>query len=312
MADDHTGTAPGETSGQLGRGQWRKLARRLRGELKNDNVGLIAAGVAFYGFFSLFPTLFSVVAIYGLVADADQVAEQVAAVGGVLPSSAQGIVEAELTRLASGSSSALGWGLGVSLAIALWSAGKGIRGLIGAMNIAYDEEERRGFVKRAGLTLVLTVGGVVTAIVAIALVAVVPAVLSSVGLGGAAQVGAEVARWIILIGLVLFGLAVLYRVGPCRASPKWRWVTPGSVTAAVLWLLASVGFSLYIDFFSNYQKTFGSLAGVAILLMWFYISALVIIVGAEINAVSEATPRSGTTRPSAAPRSHGAEPLGAT
>ncbi len=280
---------------ELGRRGWKDVMLRTRSEMKKDNVGLIAAGVAFYGFFALFPTLFAVVAIYGLVANPAAIGAQVSSMGTAVPGNVQSIVETQLERLASTSSSALGWGLVISLLIAFWSASKGVRGMIEAMNIAYDEDEKRGFVKRTGVTLLLTIGGIVTAIVAIALVVAVPAVLGNIGLGSGARIGAQIVRWILLIGLVLLGLAIVYRLGPSRDAPKWRWVSPGSIVAAALWLLASVGFSIYVDFFGNYQKTFGSLTGVAVLLMWFYISALVVIVGAEINAESERQTRKDTT-----------------
>jgi membrane protein len=281
---------------ELGRRGWKDVAWRVRGEMKNDNAGLIAAGVAFYGFFALFPTLFAVVALYGLVANPADVGAQISSMGTALPANMQTLIEDQLSRLASGSRTALGWGLVVSLLIAFWSASKGVRGLMEALNVAYDETEHRGFVKRTAITLLLTIGGIVTAIVAIALVVAVPFVLNMVGLGAVARIGAQVVRWILLIGVVLFGLAVVYRIGPSRDSPKWRWVTPGSIVAAVLWIIASIGFSIYANFFSSYQKTFGSLAGVAVVLMWFYISALVVIVGAEINAESEHQTRRDTTR----------------
>lgn len=269
---------------------------RVRKEMKNDHATLIAAGVAFYAFFALFPTLFAVVAIYGLVADPADVQAQVSALEGVLPSGAQQIVGSQLRRVAGSSGTALGWGLVIGLLVALWSASKGVRGIVDALNIAYDETEDRGFFKRTGLVLLLTVGGIVTAVVAIALVVALPAVLNSIGLGVAGQVLAEVARWVLLAALVITGLAVLYRVAPARRSARWRWVTPGSALAAGVWLVASVLFSIYVDQFASYQKTFGSLAAVAVMLLWFWISALAIILGGEVNAEAERQTQRDTTR----------------
>lgn len=300
MATDHDRGREAEKPRELGRG-WRDVAWRVRKEMKNDNATLIAAGVAFYGFFALFPTLFAIVALYGLVADPSQIESQITALGTAVPSGVQQVVGTQLARLVSTSRSALGWSLVLSLVIALWSASKGVRGLVEALNIAYDEEEKRGFVKRTGIVLLMTIGGAVVALLAIALVVAVPAAFGALGLGTAGRIVAEVVRWIVLIGLVLFGLAIVYRLAPSRDAPRWRWVTPGSIVATILWLIASVGFSIYVDFFGSYQKTFGSLAAVAILLMWFYISALVVIAGAEINAEAEHQTRRDTTRGRPAP-----------
>lgn len=275
---------------------WVDVAKRVRTEAKQDNITLVAAGVAFYGFFSLFPAIVAAIAVYGLVADPAQVESHVNAISGALPSAVLDIVRTQLSRVAASSSGALGWGLALSVGVALWSASKGMRGLVTALNIAYDEEERRGFFRRTGMILLLTIGTIVGAILALALVAFVPAFIGGLGLGTAGRVGAEVARWALLAALVVVGLSVLYRFGPSRDEPKWRWVSVGAVVAAVLWLLASVGFSLYVQFAGSYQATFGSLGAVAILLMWFFLSALVVVLGAEINAEAEHQTRADTTR----------------
>lgn len=316
MATEHDRGREAAKPRELGKRGWKDVASRVRGEMKSDNVGLIAAGVAFYGFFALFPTLFALVALYGLVADPGQIEEQITAMGSAVPGNVQTLVGTQLQRLASTSSTALGWGLVISLLIAFWSSSKGVRGLMEALNIAYDEDERRGFVKRTAVTLLLTVGGIIVVILAIALVVAVPAVLGYVGLGAGGRIVAQIVRWVVLIGLILGGLAVVYRLAPCRSSPRWRWVTPGSIVAAALWLLASVGFSIYVHFFASYQKTFGSLAAVAVLLMWFYISAYVVIIGAEINAESEHQTRKDTTKGPPEPMgergAHAADTLGPT
>ncbi len=284
-----------------GRG-WDDAAWSVRKEMRRDNVGLVAAGVAFYGFFALFPTLFAAVAIYGLAADPATIDVQVGTLGFLSPS-AQSVLATQLQRLASISPAILTWGLVVSLLVALWSASRAARGLMEAMNLAYDEEETRGLFKRTILALLFTIGGVIGLVVAIGLVAAVPAALEAWGIDVEGRVITEIVRWLLLVGLVLFALAAIYRLGPSRESPRWRWVTPGSIVAALLWLAASVGFSLYIDFFASYEETLGSLAGVAILLFWFYLSALLVIVGAEINAVMERRPpRVAGSTPSPPPR----------
>lgn len=285
-----TATRPRE----LRRG-WKDVALRVKDEAKRDNLTLIAAGVAFYAFFALFPTLFAIVAIYGLVADPAHVGSQVDAMGTVLPSGAREIIDEQLTRVASTSSSTLGWGLLLSVVLAFWSASKGVRGLIDAINIAYDERESRGFFKRTGLTLLLTIGGIFAVILAVGALVAVPAILGSIGLGTVGHVLAQIARWVVLVAVIIVGLAVLYRLAPSRDAAKWRWITPGSILASVIWLLVSVGFALYVQWFGSYQQTFGSLAAVAILLMWFYFSALAILLGAETNAEAERQTRRDTT-----------------
>jgi membrane protein len=298
---------------QLSRG-WIDVAKRTRAEAKRDNVGLVAAGVAFYAFFSLFPALAALVALYGLVADPAQVESQMNAMSGVLPAAVLDIVRTQLGRVAATSSNTLGWGFALTLAVAIWSASKGTRGLVTALNIAYDEEETRGFLRRTGMVLLLTVGGIVGAIVALALVVGVPAFIGQLGLGTAGRVLAEVVRWLLLAVMIVAGLAVVYRFAPSRDEPRWRWVSVGSVLAAVLWLAGSVAFSLYVQYSSSYQSTFGSLGAVAILLMWFFLSAYVIVLGAELNAEAEhqtsADTTAGPKQPMGTRGAHVADTLG--
>ena len=275
---------------------WFQILKRAWKEAKADQVPLIAAGVAFYAFLAIFPALIAAVLLYGLLADPSQVASQVDQVGKALPSSAQSLLSDQLTSLTSTSQQSLGIGLVIALAGALWSASGGMGNLITAVNIGYDEDEDRGFVKRKGLSLVMTLGAIVFVVVAIALVAVLPAVLNALGLPPVLRVGVEVVRWLGLVVAMMAALGVLYRVAPDRDAPKLRWVSVGAVTATVLWVIASAGFSLYVDRFSSYGKTYGSLAGVVVLLLWLWISAYVVLLGAEMNAEAEQQTGRDTTR----------------
>ncbi len=283
------------TPQELGRG-WKDVFKRVREESKKDHISLIAAAVAFYAFFAIFPGVAALVSLYGLIADPHDVERQMASLGTVLPSGAKDVIGGQLRRIADGPPSALGWGFALSMLLTLWSASKGVRGIVTALNIAYDEDEKRGWARRNALIVLLTVGGMVAALVALVLVAGVPAFIDRLGLGVAGSVIAQAARWVVLGAMVMGGLAVLYRVGPSRDKPQWTWVSPGSIVAAVLWLLASVAFSLYVGWFGSYEKTFGSLGAVAILLLWFYIGALVVLLGAELNAEAEHQTRRDTTR----------------
>lgn len=275
---------------------WFQILKRAWKEAKADQVPLIAAGVAFYAFLAIFPALIAAVLLYGLLADPSQVASQVDRVGKALPSSAQSLLSDQLTSLTSTSQQSLGIGLVIALAGALWSASGGMGNLITAVNIGYDEEEDRGFVRRKGLSLLMTLGAIVFVVVAIALVAVLPAVLNALGLPPVLRVGVEVVRWLGLVVAMMAALGVLYRVAPDRDAPRLRWVSVGAVTATVLWVIASAGFSLYVDRFSSYGKTYGSLAGVVVLLLWLWISAYVVLLGAEMNAEAEQQTGRDTTR----------------
>ena len=275
---------------------WTNTLKHTRREVKQDNLTIVAAGVAFFAVLAIFPALAALISIYGLVADPAAVEQQVASLRGVLPAEAADLIGRQLSRIASGSSQTLGWSLALSVLLGLWSANKGMKGLIQGLNIAYGEEDRRSWFKRTAIQLGLTLGAIIAAIVAIGMVVALPAVLSFLGLGGGARIGVEVARWVLLAALVVVGLGVVYRIGPARGAlrPR-RWITPGAVVATVLWLIGSVLFSIYVANFGSYAKTYGALAAVVILLIWFYLTAFVILLGAELDGESEKTRRTMST-----------------
>ncbi len=266
---------------------WRQVLTRGWKEAQSDQVPLLAGGVAFFGFLALFPALIATVLLYGLLVDPATVRDQVASVGDALPAEARTILLDQLESLTSTSESALGIGLVISVALALWSASGGIGNLITAINTAYDEEEDRGFVKRKLLALGLTLAAIVFLLVIVTLVAVAPAVLDNLVGSGPIRWLFEALRWALLLVLIMGALAVLYRTSPDRDAPKMRWVSVGAGIATVLWILASVGFSIYVDNFSSYGKTYGAMAGVVVLMLWLWISAYAVLMGAEINAESE-------------------------
>ena len=186
----------------------------------------------------------------------------------------------------------------LSLLAVLWSVSSGVQGLVKALNVVYDERESRGFVKLRGLSLLLTLGAIVVAVVALVLIAVFPGVVDNLGLGQAGKLAASVVRWVVLALLVLVALAVVYRFAPDRANPRWRWVSGGAVVALVLWLLGSIGFSWYVDNFGKYNQTYGALAAVIILLLWLFLSSFAVLLGAELDAETERqTARDTTTGP---------------
>ena len=274
---------------------WIQIAKRGWQEAKTDNVPLLAAGVAFYGFLSIFPALIALVLVYGLVFDPAEVTRQIDALGAALPEAARQTLEQQLTGLASADDTGLGWGLVASVGLALWSASNGIGNLMVAVNIAYDEDEERGFIKRKAIALALTIGAILFVVIALALIAVLPAVMDYLGLQGIARFGVQVARYGLLVGAIVVALAIIYRVAPDRDAPKLRWVSVGAGVATVIWLLVSVGFTLYANF-GGYGSSYGSLAGVVVLLMWLWLSAYAILLGAEINAETEQQTIKDTTK----------------
>jgi membrane protein len=274
---------------------WFAALKRVKAEVKDDNVSLLAAGVAFFAMLAIFPAIIALVTIYGMVADPNQIESQVAEFAKSLPAGADQLLTSQLTNVVSAGRQSLSIGLVVSLLAVLWSVSSGVQGLVKGLNVVYDERETRGFVKLRGLSLLLTLGAIVVAVVALALITVFPSAIDRLGLGQAGQVAASVARWVALAVLVLLALGVIYRLGPDRANPRWRWVSIGAVVALVLWLLGSVGFSFYVDNFGKYNQTYGALAAVIILLLWLFLSAFAVLLGAEFNAESERQQATDTT-----------------
>jgi membrane protein len=293
------GSLPGEQAGHPteipARGWWQVLRRAVR-ESNADHVPMLAGGVAFFAFLAVFPALIAALTVYGLVADPAQVAAQVEGLAAALPEQARPLVADQLGAIVSTSGGALGVSLVVSLLAALWSASSGTGNLMQAINIAYDEEETRGFVRLRGTALLLTFGAIVFVLVALALVAIVPPLLDALPLGPLATVLAQVVRWGVLIAVVIVALAVVYRLAPDRDAPRLRWVSPGALVAAALWIVGSLVFSLYVDNFGSYNATYGALAGVVVLLLWLYLTSYIVLLGAEVNAESERQTRRDTTR----------------
>lgn len=274
---------------------WFDVLKRVFKETSRDNVSLIAAGLALYALLAVFPALAAAVSLYGLVSSPDQIAGQIQSLSGVLPQQAADILRTALQNLASQQSQALGVGAIIGVLVALWSARKGMVALMTATNVAYDEEEERGFFKKLFVSLAFTVAAVVGFVLIVALAAAVPLVLRALGLPEVVQTVLGVLRWVALWFLVVFALAGVYRFAPDRDHPKWRWVSWGSAAAATLWLVVSLLFSLYVQNFGSYGETYGALGGVVVLLMWFYLSAFVVVLGAEINAELEHQTRRDST-----------------
>lgn len=277
---------------------WKDIALRVKDEIAADHVGLIAAGVAFYGLLALFPAITACMAIAALLTEPQAIVDQLERFAGAMPEEAAAIVIGQATSVAGSHEGGLGLAAALGIGLAIISAGKGMGSLIEGMNIAYDETDERGFVKSAlvkyGFTLFLVVGF----LVGIGISTVIPAILSAVDLGATTEWLARAGSWGALLLMTILGLAVLYRYGPDRANAEWRWITPGATLATLLWLAGSIAFAFYVSNFGSYNETFGTLGGVVVLLMWLWLSAYIILLGAEINAEMEAqTEVDSTTGP---------------
>lgn len=266
---------------------WWDILKRIGASISRTNAMLIAAGVGFYAFLAIPSAFTAIVSLYGLAFDPGDVGRQIEGMHGVMPEAAINLLSDQLQSLTSRPRSALGIGLVISLAIALWSARSATASMISAINIAYGEEEKRSIITFQFVALALTIGGIVFAILAIALVAVLPAILGLLPLGDAGKTITSAVRWPILVVLLMAGLAVIYRFAPSREQAKWRWVSWGAVVATILWIVGSALFSIYVGEFASYDKAYGSLGAVVVLLMWLYLSAFAVLLGAAFNAELE-------------------------
>ncbi len=274
---------------------WKDILLRVKGEIASDHVGLVAAGIAFYALLAIFPGIGAVMAIAGLVAEPAVVSEQISALGAILPEQAAEIVIGQATEVAGSQEGGLGLAAVIGILLSLWSASAAMSSTMEGLNVAYDETETRGFFHRTALRLLLTLGVIAGLFLTVGFIVVVPVVLAFLPLGSLAETIATLVRWPIVAAIAVGGLAILYRYGPSRDNAEWKWVTPGAGVAVILWLVASVAFAVYVRNFGSYQETFGTLGGVIVLLTWLWISAYIVLLGAELDAEIEAQTKHDTT-----------------
>lgn len=283
---DHRGRQA-ERPSDIPKEGWFDIAKRVFVDVSRYELSVVSAGVAFNEFFALFPALAAAIALYGLVADPATVDRQLALLGGFLPGDVLSLLQGQLQGLTRTSEGSLSVSLVLALAVALWGATRGIKGLISGLNIVYGETEKRGFFALTATALALTLGAIVFGMVALIMVAAVPALLRILPVGDTMQAVLSFLRWPVLAIFVLVGMAVIYRYAPSRDRPKWRWVTWGAILATALWLIGSGLFSLYAARFGNFNKTYGSMAAVAVTLLWFQLTAFVVLLGALFDAEME-------------------------
>jgi membrane protein len=265
---------------------WKDVLVRVKTASKDDHVMLFSAGVALFGLLALVPALAALMSIYGLVANPATIDEQLTDSLSAAPAEVRDLISQQVRDIGDASSGAI-LAVVVGLLLALWSASAGMKNLIEAINIAYGEKDTRGFVKLRAVSLAFTLGAIVFVVLAFALIALLPPVIAATDLGTAGRVLINVVRFVVLFAGMLFGLAVLYRYAPDRDAPKWSWATPGAVFAATVWIVGSLLFSIYTANFGRYNETYGALGAIVVVILWLLLSAVVVILGAEINCELE-------------------------
>ncbi len=275
---------------------WFDIIRRTYHEVDRDRVTAVAAGVTFYALLAVFPALTAFVSLYGLVADPATISDQLAMLEGLLPGGATDFLRDQIVRISSGGESTLGVALAVSVGAAIWSANAGVKAIFDALNVAYGEDEKRGFFRLNLVSLAFTSGMLLFILAALGTITVIPIILDYVYLGNAAETLIIIGRWPILIAVLMMGLSLLYRYGPSRDAAQWSWVSPGAVFSSIAWLITSLLFSWYVANFEDYNRTYGAIGALIGLLMWMWLSATIVLIGAELNSEAERQTDKDTTR----------------
>lgn len=275
---------------------WKDILLRTKDELGDDHVSVVAAGVAFFGLLAAFPAIVAAISIAAIVVDPTAIGDVLNVLAAGLPEAAAEILRSQAQKVTGGENSALGLAALLSILLALYGASKGMKTLMEGMNVAYDESEKRGFVRLNLTAIVLTMLLLLALFVAIGFILGIPVVLAGTGLPAGVRAILSWVRWIPLAVIAVTGLSVLYRYGPSRDAPKWRWITPGATLAIVIWIVGSLGFSFYVRNFGSYNETYGTLGGVIVLLTWLWLSAYIVLLGAELDSeIEHQTSRDTTT-----------------
>ena len=275
-----------QTPAQIPPAGWRDLALRVVHGFSEDRIATMSGGVTFFVLLALFPGLAGLISLYGLIADSSTIGQHLSSLDGVLPEGGMQILRDQLQQLTSQPPQKLGFATLASLAISLWSANGGIKAIFEGLNSVYEENEKRSFIKLNAISLALTLGALAFVIASLLMITVVPSLLAFLGLPGVGEI-VNYARWPVLLVAAALMIAVIYRFGPSREQPQWRWISPGSIFAAVTWIAASLLFSWYTTHFGSYNKTYGSLGAAVGFMTWIWISTMVILIGAKINAELE-------------------------
>ncbi|WP_148213144.1 YihY/virulence factor BrkB family protein [Methylocella silvestris] len=277
-------THPGEIPAE----GWKGVLQRTWRGFNTDRILLVAAGVTFYLLLAIFPAVSALVSLYGFFADRSGVGAQIDLLVGLLPAGGLDLLRDEATRIATSGQSTLSAVFLFGLAVSIWSANAGMKGLFEAMNVVYEEQENRSFIRLNAWSLAFTFGALLFALAALGAIVLVPIILDYVGLERSGAAILSLARWPLLFFSLVLALAILYRYGPSRnPAPSWRWITWGSAAASALWLVASILFSWYVANFGSYNATYGSLGAAIGFMTWIWISITVVLVGGELNSQIE-------------------------
>lgn len=266
---------------------WKVIGLQVKDEIGENNVSIVSAGVAFYAFLAVFPAIGALVSIYGLAMDPQQLQGQLERISQVMPQQAFEIIEAQLEQLVTTSGNALSWSLIIGILLSLWSANKGTKSLFTGLDIAYDTNNTRGFIKQNALSLLFTFLAVLVVIISIAIIVVFPAIVGYLGLPSNIESLIAYGRWFLLAALAVFFIAAMYKYAPAKETPSFKWVLPGALLATLLWLIASWGFSFYVKNFGSYGEVYGSISAVVVLLLWLFLTSFIILIGAELNSEVE-------------------------
>lgn len=282
---------------------WKSILKRTKDDVRHDHLTTVSGGVGLFFLLGLIPALAAVISIYGLVSNPAQIEQQFASFRHAVPGDVYNILSSEMKSIASSNKTA-GWATVISILIALWGGTKSISALMDGLNIAYHEDEKRGFFRLNATSLVLTVAGVVSLCVLVGVLTSVPAVVRYFHLDQTWRQILMGLRWPVLFVFLMFALAVLYRFAPSRTEAKWKWVSWGAFIAAALWLLISAAFAVYLTYFNSYNKTYGSLGAIVVLLTWLYLSVYAVLLGGELNGEMERQTARDTTKGAPKPQGH--------
>lgn len=274
----------GDAAARSTKPPWWRTLQTVWNNILADNLSMMSAGLAFYALLAVFPGLSALISLYGLIADPNTVQGLLLSLVGILPAEAIKLLSVQLHALAAAPPAKLGLGLVASLALALWSAMSGTSTLMQALTVACEGREQRGFLRFYLTAAALAVGLAAAGLLALLLVAVIPAFLDQLPFREGWRNAVSYVRWPLLAGLAILALGISYRVAPSGGGRRWRWISPGAVVATLFWLLGSAGFSFYVARFGSYDRTYGAIGAVVVLLMWFYLTAYAILAGAELNA----------------------------
>lgn len=284
-----------DTPGEIPKPGWRDALLRVKENNARDNLSVVSAGVAFFWFLAVFPALAAAVSIYGLVSDPAELTSHLDALSRLAPREAYAIISDQLRSIVTNSGGALGFGFFLGILISIWSSAKGMKALMGALNIAYSETEQRSILKLNAVALLFTLGAILFGLLCLGAIVALPMLFGFLGLSEPFQWAISIGRWPLLAVFIMAAVSVIYRYAPDRENAKWRWISWGAFLSTLLWIIGSLAFSFYVSNFGKYNETYGSIGAIIILLLWFFLSAYAVVIGAELDAELEHQTRLDTT-----------------